>query len=438
MIGTHEVNVYADPSDTPTGTPVDITCLCDDVAINHGRGDSQSQPEAASATLNVTVGPGTPLPPAVEIGSWVTVTTTVPAGTFYRFVGRVTDVSIGWDDAGENTPESGVGQIVAVSRLADFARRMIGDEPWPQELDGDRVARVFSLAGVSLDPAVSDPGIYELIPRDVDRRAALEIAHDAANSAGGLVWHTRDGEIRYADANHRRGHDVDLDLDACNVLVTPTWKRDLTGLVNEVSMTYGVAPAGGGERPSVFAVNEPSQAKYGRYEYSSTVELAETPDALAAAAEIVGMNGTPDWLLSNMPLDVAGLDETETTTLLSLEMHDLIRVGGLPATGPTPTSIVAWVEGWTESLAWGLHEIELIVSGYCRTNPPARWNDVPDTYTWDTFPADRSWDSMFCFGPPANLGMWDQVAATTRWDQVPADVSWDETGSGIPDAVVTS
>ena len=117
MIGLHKVLVYQDP-EAPTGTATDVTCLIDDVSINHGRGDTSSQPEASSCTLNITVGPGTPLPSVVDIGAWIVVTTELDAVEYTRFVGRVTDVSIGWDDAGPDTPEAGVGQVVAISTLA--------------------------------------------------------------------------------------------------------------------------------------------------------------------------------------------------------------------------------------------------------------------------------------------------------------------------------
>lgn len=431
MIGTHAVTVYPDPSDNPGGTPVDVTCLVDDLGIVHGRSDTGGQPDAPSCTLNITVGPDTPLPGAVEIGAWVLVETTIPAGTFTRFRGRLTDVNLGWDDAGEDTPDAGVGQLVAVGALADYARRVIGDEPWPQELDGARVARVFQLAGVALDPATSDPGIYALTPRDVDRQPALNVAQGAASSAGGLVWYTRDGEIRYADTEHRRGHDVDLDLDSCDVLVTPTWQRNLAGLVNLVHLTYGVAPEGG-SAPTVTASNEGSMTRYGRYEYSATVELADALDAAASAALLVGMGGAPVWMLQAMPLDVFNLDAAQTAVVLGLEVHSLIRVGGLPANGATPTNAVLWVEGWTETLAWGVHELELVVSDYCRTSPPPRWDDVLATYTWDTVPKGMTWDGAACLGPLPNLGRWDDVAATVRWDDVDPALKWDDVGAGLP------
>jgi hypothetical protein len=431
MIGTHEVMVYAD-RDAPVGTPLDLSCLVDEVSIVHGRSDATSQPEPSSATLDVTVGPGTPLPVEVEIGAWLVVSTTVEGETFTRFTGRVTDIAIGWDDAGPNTPDAGVGQIVAVSVLADYARRVVGAEPFPQELDGARVARVFALAGLDLDPATSDPGMVEVIPRDIDARAALEVASDTALSGGGLIWETRDGDIRYADADHRRGAVVDLELDACDILVSPTWSRNLAGLVNEIRIGYGVEPEGGGEAPEWHATHVESVERYGRYAYSVTTELAAMEDASAAASLILTQNSYPVWMLNALPVDLGGLDLATSQTLLGLDVHSLVRVIGLPDTGATPTAIAAWVEGWSERLAWGVHELEITISDYCRTAPPQRWNDLDDTVSWDTYGAG-TWDDIACVGGPVlGFGRWDDVPASTRWDAVDPALDWDEATAGAP------
>ena len=259
--------------------------------------------------------------------------------------------------------------------------------------------------------------------------SAARAAQDTAESAGGLIWETRAGEIRYADAEHRRGTDVALDLDACDILVSPVWIRNVAGLVNQVSIGYGVPPVDPPEGESteapVYAASNPASiATWGRYAYSVTTELAEWWDAFSTAALILAQNSYPVWMLEALPIDVPGLDAGQYATILTLDVHSLLRVTGLPATGPTPTSLVSWVEGWTERLAWDVHEIELTVSDYCRTAPGERWDDVDPSVTWDT--AQGMWDE--CHGPVADQGRWDDVAATTRWDQVPADVSWDEAG----------
>jgi hypothetical protein len=374
----HVVKAY--PPDG-SGSGVDISCLVDTVTVNHGRDDSGSQPEASSASVDFTATPNDPLPAVVEIGGVITVTTTTPTVTSVRFSGRITDLALGWDDAGEDTPDNGVGKLTAVGILAELGRRVIGDVPWPQELDGARVSRVMSAAGITLDPAYSDPGTVQIIARDVDSQPALGVAQDAAASGGGIVWSTKAGEIRYADSMHRKGIQPALSLDSCDILITPTWRRTLEGLVNEVSIGYGAAPDGG-EQPRYTATEPTSQGKFGRYGYSVTTALAALADAQAMGQLLLVRNSTPVWVMAALPVDVPSLTAAEYDALLGLEMHSLVTLTGLPAISSAPTTANLWVEGWKETLEYGRHDIELVVSGYCRTVPPPRWDDVDPAWIW--------------------------------------------------------
>lgn len=375
-VGLHSVTV--EPAGG--GPEVDLSCVVETVDIHHGRDEPAGQPEASSATLDVVL-LDEPLPPEVDVGALVRIRTQLAATNYWRFVGRITDIALGWEDRGEDTPDAGVGQIVCVGLLADYGRRVVGDTPWPQELDGARVAHVLAAAGLVLDPAYSDPGTVQILPRDVDSQPALDVAHDAADSASGVLWQTRASEIRYADAMHRRGARVELQLDACDVLVTPTWKRTTEGLVNEVSIGYGATPEGG-EQPRYVDTRTDSVSRYGRYGVSATTALAALADAQALGQMLLVRNAMPVWVMAALPVDVKTLDDARTAALLSLDLHSLINLTGMPAVGGTPSAASLWVEGWRETLRWGSHDIELVVSGYCRTAPAPRWDDVSPSWLW--------------------------------------------------------
>jgi hypothetical protein len=407
-----------------TGASADLSCLIDEISIQHGRGESTGQPEPSAATIDLTATGEEPLSPIVDIGAVIIVSTTTSQGSSTRFTGRVTDVALGWEDAGDETPYSGQVQVVAVGTIADLARRTVGDEPWPVERDGTRVARIADLAGLPLDPHWSDTGTVDILARDVDRSNALDRIHETAESAGGVLWQTRSGDVRYADADHRRGVAPSLDLDACDVLVTPAWIRNLDGLVNEVSIGYGVAPEGGGDQPRYTAEDAASIAKYGRYAISPTTELADSADAAAMGQLLLVRNSSPTWIMAALPVDVEGLSAQETDALLSLDMHDLIRLTGLPSLGTAPTSAVLWVEGWTERLSYGAHEMTIAISGYCRSSPPPLWDDVSPSWTWNTIPP-YTWDETMCLGPQADLGRWADIPASKRWDELPPAQTWD-------------
>lgn len=377
MIGQHAVTVY--PDATLTGG-ADLSCLIDTLTVTHGRDDTGSQPEASAVSIDLTTDLD-PLPPTVEIGAYLKVTTTTKARTYTRFLGRITDMALGWAEAGEDTPDMGLGKLTAVGNLADLGRKVVGDAPFPQELDGARVARVLALAGVNLDPGSSDPGTVQILPRDIDSQPALDVAQGTAASSGGLVWETATGEIRYADAMHRKGIGVGLSLDACDLFVTPTWRRTLAGLVNEVSIGYGAIPSGG-EQPRYVAANDASKAAFGRYGYTTATELAALADASAMGQLLLVRNGSPVWIMSGLPVDTEGLDDARYDQLLALDVHSLVNLTGLPAIGAAPTTATLWVEGWKETFAYGSHVIELVVSGYCRTVPAPRWDDVDPGWLW--------------------------------------------------------
>jgi hypothetical protein len=421
MISTFTVLLFADPSGA--GASLDVTCYVDEISIHHGREDSSSQPEAATATLDLSADNAVdPLPSAIEIGAVIRVYATLAGDPpAFRFAGRISDVNAGWEEAGVATPDRVVTQVIAVSPLADLARRVVGDVPFPQELDGPRVARVMALAGVTLDPAFSDPGTCLIIPRDVDSQPALDVGQSTAESAGGLIWHTRSGEVRYADADHRRNLQPSLALDSCDLLVSPNWRRSTEGLVNRVSIGYGVVPEEG-EQPRYVADRPESVAKYGRYELSASTELALLADATRMGNLLLTRNSSPVWVLSDLPIAVKDLDLAQTRALLGLDVHSLLDVTGLPTAGTVPTSAALWVEGWDETLRWGDHEMVLVVSGFCRTSPAPRWNDVDPAMTWDSAPG--SWDDASCLGPSVNRGRWDDLPASTRWDQIPPATTW--------------
>lgn len=394
--------------------PSDITCDVESATVRHGRDDPTSQPEASTATLNlVGVVP-------VEIGQWVSLVAVHASISHTRFLGKVTDVEIGWEDV-----DHPFTRLTAAGDLATMGRRVIGDAPFPAELDGARANRAITASGVATDAARTDPGTVQVLARDVDAQPALNVAQDAAQDGMGILWQTRDGYVVYADADHRRGSITPVALDACEIPVGVVWSRTLEGLVNDVRVRYGMPEA------EVRATDASSITDLGTYGYSLTTRLASSADATSRANGMLARQARPAWVLTGISVDLGLLtavnstadDTALTAQLLALDVHGLLSVTGLPAGSPY-TSAVLWVEGWTEQVAWGEWSIAYAVSDYCRTSPEPRWDDLPDAYTWDTVP-DKTWDQTTCLPPIPPSGTWDDIPATTRWDQVDAATTWD-------------
>ena len=397
-----------------------VECSVQRARIVHGRNDPTSQPAPSTATLEL-VGP---LPPEAVIGARVEVRADLGGGEqLERFAGEVTDLGVGWDSVDVAVP-----RIIATGDLGRTGRRPVGDVPWPQELDGARVARVLELAGFPPDPALTDPGLVEVLARDVDRQPALALAHEAADDGGGIVWQDRAGRILYADAVHRRRTPIALELQACDVGLGLGWVQSLEGLVNEVTIRYGPTPEAG-EQPEVHATDPVSIAARGLYGASLTTRIATELDAQRRADTVVVRQARPTWVLEGLEVDLELFTLDEVRALLELDVHGLVSVTGLPAGSPA-TSALLWVEGWSEDIvatqgggvSW---RVAFATSDYCRTAGTPRWDDLPAAETWDTLDPGLVWDSAWCIPPQPSRGRWDDVAASTRWDQLPPALTWD-------------
>jgi hypothetical protein len=146
-----------------------------------------------------------------------------------------------------------------------------------------------------------------------------------------------------------------------------------------------------------------------------TTELAALADATAMGQLLLVRNGSPVWIMAALPVDVAELDDARYEALLGLDMHSLVALTGLPAIGAAPTSANLWVEGWKETLTYGTHQMELIVSGYCRTVPPPRWDDIDPAWVWggEDWTEQRRNLARNPIGPVGTaLGWWTVARAT--------------------------
>lgn len=124
--------------------------------LTMGRSDPDTQPEPSTAALDL-IGETDRLTWIVPRQT-VTITAQV-TGVPYRgtvWTGTVSDVvrtltsrTGGWYTA---------VKVTAVGPTAKLARAIVGDVPWPAELDGQRVARVLTAAGFP-DTPVTDPAV---------------------------------------------------------------------------------------------------------------------------------------------------------------------------------------------------------------------------------------------------------------------------------------
>lgn len=396
-----------------------VECQVMRAQVHHGRDDPTSQPEASVASLEL-VGA---LPPEAVIGARVGLDAVVGPLRIPRFEGEITDLAIAFDSVDVPVP-----RIIAAGDLGRIGRRVVGDSPWAEELDGARVNRILTLAGFAPDPLLTDPGTVAVLARDVDRQPALGLAQEAAEDGGGIVWQDTAGRIRYADALHRRGAPVAFEFEACDVGLGLGWEQSLEGLTNKVVLRYGPTPEGG-EQPEVYQSDAVSIADRGEFGASLSTRIATVDDAQKRADTIIARAANPSWLLGGLEVNLELLDAAELELLLGLDVHALVNVTGMPEGSPATTAAL-WVEGWRETIegtdaglvAWSL---AFATSDYCRTAGAPRWDDTPSSATWDTVDPALTWNGAYCMPPSLQRGRWNDVPASMRWDTVSPLMTWD-------------
>lgn len=420
MTLTLEPIVWIGPAQDPAH---EVECNSLSAIVHHGRDDASTQPLASTLTLEL-VGD---LPAAAVMGASVALGARVIGETltYLRFSGEITDIGIGWDSVDVPRP-----RIIATGDLGRMGRRMVGDVPWPAELDGDRVNRILGLAGFPPFPStLSDRGTVQVLARDVDRRSALELAQETAGDGMGMVWQDRSGRILYADAIHRRGSVVTYEFNACDIGIGLDWQLSPEGLTNEVFLGYGPVPDGG-EQAVIHGLDQGSIDERGTYAERISTQLATAGDAQRRVDELIARQADPAWVLGGLEVNLAALTPEETLGVIGLEVHSLVSVTGLPAGSPA-TSALLWVEGWRETIealedgtiSWIL---AYATSDYCRTAAPPRWDDLPADATWDAIDPARTWNGAVCMPPVASRGRWDDVAASLRWATIqPPTTAWD-------------
>lgn len=391
------------------------------VTIRHGRDDVDDQPTASTASFTIeataaalpTIGDEV----TVDLGADAVVYFTAPLSAVRRFYGHVTDLTA--------IPARGVNgrafvRVVAVAPLATLGRTLVGDTPWPSELDGVRADRVLDLVAAA-NPAIVvddvDPGFYDVRARDVDRKAALGLLQELARDTLGILVGLRSGAIAYHDAEHRRNAPVRVTVNASEALADTAWVQDLAGLTNDVTVAYGAAEP----QAEVEVVDEVSVVAFGRYGVRLATQLDDETGAAALASALIGRGSRPAWRIENLTVELLrSVDTVNAAILLDLEVSDLVAVTGFPTTGPFVTSSL-WVEGWTETIARDEWTLVLNVSGFAYGGPPARWLDIDGDVSWAEVPADVSWLGFTAWDfPRENAGRWADVAANTEWADVPA------------------
>ena len=395
---------------------VDYTDIAiSDIAHQAGRSDIYQQPNPSYIQVSFVALSGQTLP--FDINDSLSLQVKNSAGTYVNlFGGDITDLTVSVQQTG------GIATVVEYSVLAMGSLVKLAKELYSgtisQDEDGNQIYDLLSsvLLGTWNDvPAASTwatysatetwanalnlglgeidtPGLYTMENRAAQVDTIYNIASIIANSAFGYLYETNNGDIGYADADHRQNYLLTngyVDLDANHALgqglSTITRSGDIR---NDVYINYG--NNFGSQKTATSAT---SIATYGYKAESIQSVLHSAVDAQAVADRYIAQRAFPQPAFQSItfPITNPEIDNSDRDNLLGVFMGQPLNIQNLPAQ-ISSGEFEGYVEGWSWSTRFNELFLTINLSPVAYSQVAMRWNTTPIGEAWNTLSATLTWE----------------------------------------------
>ena len=395
---------------------VDYTDIAiSDIQHQAGRSDIYQQPSPSYIQVSFVALSGQTLP--FDINDSLSLQVKNSAGTYVNlFGGDITDLTVSVQQTG------GIATVVEYSVLAMGSLVKLAKELYSgtisQDEDGNQIYDLLSsvLLGTWNDvPAASTwatysatetwanalnlglgeidtPGLYTMENRAASVDTIYNIASIIANSAFGYLYETNNGDIGYADADHRQNYLLTngyVDLDANHALgqglSTITRSGDIR---NDVYINYG--NNFGSQKTATSAT---SIATYGYKAESINSVLHSAVDAQAVADRYIAQRAFPQPAFQSItfPITNPEIDNSDRDNLLGVFMGQPLNIQNLPAQISTG-EFEGYVEGWSWSTRFNELFLTINLSPVAYSQSSMRWNTMPQAETWNTLSPTLTWE----------------------------------------------
>ena len=395
---------------------VDYTDIAiSDIAHQAGRSDIYQQPNPSYIQVSFVALSGQTLP--FDINDSLSLQVKNSAGTYVNlFGGDITDLTVSVQQTG------GIATVVeylvlAMGSLVKLAKELYSGTI-SQDEDGNQIYDLLSsvLLGTWNDvPAASTwatysatetwanaanlglgeidtPGLYTMENRAASVDTIYNIASIIANSAFGYLYETNNGDIGYADADHRQNYLLTngyVDLDANHALgqglSTITRSGDIR---NDIYINYG---NNFGSQET--ATSASSIATYGYKAESINSVLHSAVDAQAVADRYIAQRAFPQPAFQSItfPITNPEIDNSDRDNLLGVFMGQPLNIQNLP-TQISSGEFEGYVEGWSWSTRFNELFLTINLSPVAYSQVAMRWNTTPITETWQTIDPTLTWE----------------------------------------------
>jgi len=395
---------------------VDYTDIAiSDIQHQAGRTDIYQQPLPSYCQVTFVALSGQTLPFAINDSFSLQLKDT--NGTYVSiFGGDITDVTV---EVGATGSLATVVQytVLAMGSLVKLAKE-IYNGTIAQDDDGDQIYALLSsvLLGTWNDvPAAStwatysatetwadalnlglgeidQPGLYEMENRAASPDTIYNIASLIANSAFGYLYEDNEGNIGYADADHRQNYllvNGYVELSANHALGSGLSTIMRSGDIrNDIYINYG-NNFGSQETAS----SASSIATYGYKAETINSVLHDATDAQAVADRYIAQRAFPQpaFQAITFPITNPEIDNADRDSLLSVFMGMPVNLQNLPAQ-ISGGEFEGYVEGWSWSTRFNELFLTINLSPVAFSQVAMRWNTTPVTEAWNTLSTTLTWE----------------------------------------------
>ena len=395
---------------------VDYTDIAiSDIQHQSGRDDIYIQPSPSYIQITLVALNGQTLP--FDINDSLDLQVKDSSNTYVSlFGGDITDVTVA---VGATGSIATVVQytLIAMGSLVKLAKE-IWDDNISQDEDGDQIYAILSsvLLGTwndvpaasqwsTYDPTetwenavnlglgeIDQPGLYTMTAQSQTVNTIYNVISDIANSAFGYIYEANNGDIGYADADHRQNYLLTngyVELDAGHALGAglSTVMRS-SDVRNDIYINYG-----NNYNSQVTATDAASIALYGYKAESINSRVQGAVDAQAIADRYIAQRAYPQPAFQSItfPITNPEIDNADRDDLLAVFMGMPVHIQNLP-NQISGGDFEGYVEGWSWSTRFNELFLTINVSPVAFSQVAMRWNTTPITEAWNTIDPSLTWE----------------------------------------------
>lgn len=385
------------------------------VSHNAGRRDIYSQPTASYLQCTILALNGQTYD--FDVNDGISLQIKDSSNTYVSlFGGNITDLIVEVGETGASATEIRY-TIIALGALSRLSKEVYNDS-LAQDFDGDQIYNLLSAAlvnswnevsatqtWVGYDPTttwanaeniglgeIDQPGLYEMENRSASPDTIYNIASQIAKSAFGYLYEDSEGNIGYADADHRQTYlaaNGYVELTGHHAigkgLKTATKSGDIR---NDIYINYG--NNFGSQKTASSAA---SIATYGYKAETINSSIHDAGDAQSVADRYIAQRAFPLAVFDTITFAITNdeIDNADRDSLLGIFMGQPINITDLP-TQISGGEFEGYVEGWSWSSSYNQLFLTINLSPVAFSQVAMRWNTVPVGETWNTLSTTLTWE----------------------------------------------